>query len=232
VHQDDEGPEPGERTVTTQFGDLMRDRREELGWSQRQLAEALHTVDLRLDPSAITRIERGTRDVKLSEAIAIATILGFSLDEITFSPVRQFMTYEWNELQLAIRARKALLDALRHYDRWANNTDPETEQGLVERRGLKDISELYTQHLSQSRVFQWGERLGHLPGDGDNYAVSYNEIDHAIKAKTVELITNAIIVTEDEFTEIIDRSRKRTGKALASLIPPDPAKDDDAPSDA
>src|SRR5512143_50681 len=107
-------------TVSKQFGDLMREMRERKGWSQRQLAEMLYTVELRLDPSAITRIERGTRDVKLAEAIAIASVLEFALEAISFSPEEHFRMREYSEVTMAVRARKALLDAIRHIDRWVN----------------------------------------------------------------------------------------------------------------
>lgn len=58
-------------------GRRIRDYRTQKGWSQRQLAAAL--VDLKLDPSAITRIERGDRSIKLREASAIAEALDVGL---------------------------------------------------------------------------------------------------------------------------------------------------------
>lgn len=65
----------------SRFGDLMRERREAKGWSQRHFAEVLHQAGLRLDPSAISRIESDGRDVKLSEALTISRLLGFQLSE-------------------------------------------------------------------------------------------------------------------------------------------------------
>lgn len=58
----------------------MREMREEKQWSQKRLAEVLlQGAGIKLDPSAITRIELGERDVKLQEAVAIAGVLGFRL---------------------------------------------------------------------------------------------------------------------------------------------------------
>lgn len=51
-------------------------------WSQRRLAEALDEIGVKLDPSAVTRIERGVRDVKLREAVAIASALEVALQEL------------------------------------------------------------------------------------------------------------------------------------------------------
>ena len=57
------------------FGQNVRAARARKGWSQRELAEALDERGLKLDPSAVTRIERGTREVKLREAVAMAECL-------------------------------------------------------------------------------------------------------------------------------------------------------------
>lgn len=59
-------------------GARLREFRKEKGWSQRQLAAALQG-DLKLDPSAITRIERGDRSLKLREASALADVLDVGL---------------------------------------------------------------------------------------------------------------------------------------------------------
>ncbi|WP_421876788.1 helix-turn-helix domain-containing protein [Mycolicibacterium wolinskyi] len=205
----DEGGATDTGTVNTQFGDLMRERREERGWSQRQLAEMLHAVDLRLDPSAITRIERGTRDVKLTEAIAIASVLEFDLESISFSPEKHFVMREFSEVDMTIRARKALLDALRHIDRWVNNTDEETEDRLIKKRGLTNHVDLYTQRIREVPAFQPGGRLGHI--EGDNFAIYYNDEDRAVKQAIVDAVTNGLLLSEDEFDELVV---KRGEKAM------------------
>ena len=46
------------------------------------MAAALQTRGVKLDPSAVTRIERGTREVKLREAVATAECLGVDLREL------------------------------------------------------------------------------------------------------------------------------------------------------
>ena len=65
--------------VNEQFGSLMKAAREGRGWSQRKLAEMLNEQGLRLDPSAVTRIETGQREVKLREAVIIAETVGLEL---------------------------------------------------------------------------------------------------------------------------------------------------------
>lgn len=212
MQHDDGASEAG--TVNRQFGDLMRERRESKGWSQRQLAEMLRVVDLRLDPSAITRIERGTRDVKLTEAIAISNLLEFHLDELSFSPEAHFIMREFSEIELTIRARKALLDAIRHIDRWVNSTDPQTEEAIIKRRGLANQVDLYIKRLREHSAFQLGNSLG--DNRGDNFAVYFSEVDQAIKQTIVESVVGNVLV-DDEFID--DYNRKRLGRGLASLIP-------------
>lgn len=72
----------GGREFSERVGARLREFREERKWSQRRLAEVLHANGLKLDPSAITRMERGQRDVKLHEATALAAALRVKLDEL------------------------------------------------------------------------------------------------------------------------------------------------------
>ncbi|WP_016890530.1 helix-turn-helix domain-containing protein [Mycobacteroides abscessus] len=187
-------------SINAQFGDRMRECRELRSWSQRQVADLLQAVGIKLDPSAITRIERGTRDVKLSEAIAIADVLGFDLDSIAYSPEERFRMDEWALRQIVIKARRGLLDAIRFTDRMANRTDLETEEGLVEKRGLPDIAALYTDILDRTTALKRG---GHMGVDGDNFALYYNDDpDLKVKERIVEVVTRGILISERELDEI------------------------------
>lgn len=208
--------------VNTQFGQLMKEARESRGWSQRQLAGMLTAVELKLDPSAITRIERGTRDVKLSEAIAIANVLEISLDSLSYSPEHDFHMREISQVQMTVRARKALLQALRQIDRWVNATDPDTEEQLLKRRKLSSVSELYTQSLRECGQFRWG---GQMASEGDNFTVYYNEDDFMAKQTLIELVTTGILMSEQEFEEtmdfkLVDQLREGGPRALISNIMP------------
>lgn len=65
--------------VEETFGQSVRERRLELGWSQRELAERVSKFGLSLDPTAVTRIEKGQRAVRLGEASMIARELKLPL---------------------------------------------------------------------------------------------------------------------------------------------------------
>ncbi|MGJ6126323.1 helix-turn-helix transcriptional regulator [Mycolicibacterium sp. Y3] len=115
MHDDDEEQSAAE-SVNQRFGNQMRERRMERGLSQRDLADLLRTVDLQLDPSAVTRIERGTREVKLVEALAISKLLGFELDRLTLTHAdrnaRRLVEMRAVLSERAERIRRATLDYL------------------------------------------------------------------------------------------------------------------------
>lgn len=204
MHQDQEtDPE----SVGRQFGDMMRTHREERGLSQRQLAEHLQAVGLHLDPSAITRIERGTREVKLTEALLISQYLEFPLDYIASTPESQFRISAYNLKMFAVQARKTLLQAIRYIDRWSNNLDDETEALVMQQRGYENLVELYTKELRTDSNFRYGGSFGRIPemSEGDNYAVYLNDIDHAVKREVVNAVIAHILVSEEEFLEFIEQ---------------------------
>jgi transcriptional regulator with XRE-family HTH domain len=62
------------------FARRTRELREQEEIPQTVLAERLDIHGIKLDGTAITRIERGTRAIRLNEAVAIAAALDVSLD--------------------------------------------------------------------------------------------------------------------------------------------------------
>lgn len=84
---------PEENFVTN-----MRLRREQKGWSQADLAEALRPHGLDLHRQTIQKIESGLRPVKLNEAHAIADALEDHVEELVNSPVFNFMVNQMIEL--------------------------------------------------------------------------------------------------------------------------------------
>jgi transcriptional regulator with XRE-family HTH domain len=64
------------------FANRLREERQRAGLSQAALAERLVGMGFRIDDSAITRIEKHQRTVKLEEAVAIAQTLDVPLDTL------------------------------------------------------------------------------------------------------------------------------------------------------
>ncbi len=71
-----------ELPIENRFGQAVMDGRVAHRMSQKTLAVALREHGLSLDASAISRIEKGTRAIRLNEAAIIAALLGFSLAEV------------------------------------------------------------------------------------------------------------------------------------------------------
>ncbi|MBI5536688.1 MAG: helix-turn-helix transcriptional regulator [Deltaproteobacteria bacterium] len=97
----------------------MRKARTDRGWSQRTLAEELDKLDVKLDPSAVTRIERGSREVKLREAVAIAAVLAVPLQDLapppTSSPRDHFVSCLASATEQGLAARQALASMSMYY---------------------------------------------------------------------------------------------------------------------
>lgn len=78
-----------EPTPEDQFARRTRLLRDAFGWSQTGLAARLGEHGLKVDGTAITRLERGTRTIRLNEAVAIAHELGFTtVDTMLHGPLR------------------------------------------------------------------------------------------------------------------------------------------------
>lgn len=64
----------------------MLEARQKAGLSQRDLATKLGQLGLKIDPSAITRMEKGTRPVRLEEAVLIGRVLETSVGSLLGEP--------------------------------------------------------------------------------------------------------------------------------------------------
>ncbi|MEC4763352.1 helix-turn-helix domain-containing protein [Mycobacterium sherrisii] len=108
-----------EQTFDKTFGVRVKKAREERKWSQRKLAEELDPLGVKLDPSAVTRIERGSREVKLREAAAIAAALGVPLQDLapppSSTPREQFLSCIGSAGEQGLAARQALASMAMYY---------------------------------------------------------------------------------------------------------------------
>ncbi|WP_159850231.1 helix-turn-helix domain-containing protein [Nocardia sp. CY41] len=95
------------------FAEAVRESRQELGWSQRRLADALGERGIRLDPTAITRLETGRRRTGLGEAAIIADILEIDIADLVFElqPTHKRLQNARDEANKSMHdARKSLCD--------------------------------------------------------------------------------------------------------------------------
>ncbi len=68
--------------VADAFASGVREARAARGWTQVDLARHLAETGVLLDATAITRLERGDRGVRIGEAFAIAQALGLSIEDV------------------------------------------------------------------------------------------------------------------------------------------------------
>jgi len=90
-----------EKTPEELLGAWVREAREHRGWSQETLARQLgETAGIDLHQSAVARLERGERPIRLNEAAALSKIL--NLDLRMFSPRAEIPTFvTFKEVQQA-----------------------------------------------------------------------------------------------------------------------------------
>lgn len=111
----------------------MRERREELGWSQTRLADEAKALDLHLDGTAITRIEGGKRSVRLDEAWALAAVLRMPLEGLLPSTLLD-VQLRIDELEQAVVEGRHRVES---QQRWLK----ETEQRLKALRQTRRAQE-------------------------------------------------------------------------------------------
>lgn len=174
----------------------MRAAREARGWSQRQLAQELSSRSYRIDPSAITRIEKGQRDVRLAEAIRIAIVLELSLDEATmwdYDGFGRFSRYLDLMRTAMLQARRHMVSALNYADMAADQLD-DHERAFAS-AGVTNLAELWEGvAVSMERIWQTRD-----PVVGSMWVLTGTDEDAAMKRRIVGSVLADLLVSEAEF---------------------------------
>lgn len=98
------------------FGQQVKEARKAQGLSSARFQERLAEHGVRFDTSAVTRLESGEREPRLTEALAIADVLSINLTDLT-TPTPAANHYASDIRRLADNSRKAVLELLRAIDR-------------------------------------------------------------------------------------------------------------------
>jgi transcriptional regulator with XRE-family HTH domain len=173
------------------FGQAVALARQERGWSQRQLASELQAFGLRLDPSAVTRIETGARAVRLHEAVALSDALDLSLDVAARwfpdDEAVQFAAYERLVKRSLQRARRELVRALRFADA-AVNVVVDDERVLAE-RGVSSFVQLW------DNVATAMERSWSFPDPviGEMFSTAEDEADAEVAGRIASAVVAEIV---------------------------------------
>ncbi|MDR6613588.1 helix-turn-helix transcriptional regulator [Leifsonia sp. 1010] len=83
----------------------VKSARERAGFSQAELAARLADMGVPgIHQTTIARIESGTRVLRLAEALAIARLLDYQIEELVESPMSASLRWEYGELRDAVQA--------------------------------------------------------------------------------------------------------------------------------
>lgn len=144
----------------------MKAAREARSWTQAVLAEQLvtwHNLD-GMSQSAISRIEKGDREVRLGEARAIASAFGTTVDALSGPPERFAHILEWNRLagefvsaEPALRiaaavyedARRALATYLENPKVGLTRAKEESMRAQVERDAVEVVAEILEKYRTE-----------------------------------------------------------------------------------
>lgn len=94
------------KSLEKDLGNRIQDLRTERGWSQKDLADRLAKEGFHLHQVGISKMERGTRPVRVAELAALATVLRVTIPELlTMSDAPERV----------VVARKALEESISEY---------------------------------------------------------------------------------------------------------------------
>jgi transcriptional regulator with XRE-family HTH domain len=186
----------GEDGFDERVGSKLREAREAIEWSQRRLAEELEQWGLKLDPSAVTRIERGSREVKLREAVAFAEALGIPIQELATPPTRNpraalesYLGSAWERMDTGRHA----LAGMAYFYMMASNLLDEHPEILQELATEKGITVTDSMNYLALEAYSLGEQLGPLA----DLAVDDEHLE-LIKAIIAASVANVVQSADDD----------------------------------
>lgn len=187
------------KDVKATFAERAKAARLRAGLTQQQLFERLRSeAGIVLDTSAITRIEAGQREPRLSEAIAIGRALNFGLDDL--APPADLESYMSEVSRLMNESREALVKMLQSVDPVIN---------LVRRNpdclGDDDVEDLFSDAIERFRQRTSPENLDSAPQPAAKFAITTNRADDRLKRQLLRAVGDGILVRADEIQPPYDR---------------------------
>jgi transcriptional regulator with XRE-family HTH domain len=184
--QSSEGPSPlPEDSVTSTFADRAKAARLRAGLTQQQLFRRLQVeAGISLDTSAITRIENGQREPRLGEALAIARVLNFGLNNLV---PRADLDFYLSDVERLMRESRAALV------RMVKSVDPLLEfvRAHPDCLGHDRLDDRFRKIIE---YFQ--ENTEH--DDLKNVAITTNRTDEKLKRQLLRAVGEGVLVrTED-----------------------------------
>jgi transcriptional regulator with XRE-family HTH domain len=189
-------PLPDAKTVATLFGERVREFREQAELTQQQLSDRLRAdFGIKLDTSAITRIENGSREPRLREAIAMAELLQFGLYNLNTAPPGDLLDYRLGGMNKLIdQSREMLVKLLHSVDRVAEAYQQEPYQAA----GYPSLNDIIQDEITVYRTAI--DRSIDLSHAGIFNSARTVE-DAEIKREILNAVTYRIINDDDNTTD-------------------------------
>lgn len=191
--QNKEGRRPDSASKRTRhlFGTRMKSERVHAGMTQAELAKRIaDEFEIKLDTSGITRIEAGQREPRLSEALAIAEILGLELadagpSESQLEPLLRTLTDQ------LYSSREQLLTVLETVDEVTNVARRE----IADPKSLPKLIAEELEWFSSQSVSSAGGADAQSPR-GVNKA--RDRADYLLKRRVLKTLTESVIAGPEE----------------------------------
>jgi transcriptional regulator with XRE-family HTH domain len=185
VHIPDGRSSTPDDEVTATFAERAKGARLRSGLTQQQLCQRLaEETGVDLDTSAITRIEAGQREPRLGEALAIARVLGFGLNNLV--PRADLDFYLSDVERLMKESRAALI-------RMVKSVDPVIEfvRANPSSLGDKRLDDRFRETIGYFEKSASRDEL-------ENVAITTNRTDEKLKRQLLRAVADGILVrTED-----------------------------------
>jgi transcriptional regulator with XRE-family HTH domain len=203
------GLESGVQEVEAGFGERVKEARLKSGWTQRDLA-----AKLGVDASAVSRLEKGTRAIRLGEAAHIAIALGFDLGSLVYGPSLETVlaTYRAGANNGVRETRSAAMNMAAHFNMLVDLLEqhPQLLESVSDDAGTIPTS--VDEYLEQ--VVHRLKSIYRLP-DADERVMNNDpkrvrQITAAIEATVENVISNVPFPEQDE---------GHIGRGLARLTP-------------
>ncbi|WP_155770007.1 helix-turn-helix transcriptional regulator [Mycobacterium asiaticum] len=183
-----ESPRESDEERGSTFAERAKAARLRAGLTQQELSVRLNEAGVKLDTSAITRIEAGQREPRLSEALAISQVLGFCLDDLVRREDLDFYMSDVNRLMNESRA--ALVRMIRSVDPVADFV--RRSPGSPGDQRLED---------------RFGDLIDRFIGDVtfENKAITRSRSDERLKRQLLRAVTQDILVKADDLPPAHER---------------------------
>ncbi|MBM7331068.1 helix-turn-helix transcriptional regulator [Agrobacterium sp. S2] len=173
------------------LGENIRRAREGRGMTQKELAEALRGLGWDIDPTAVTRIEKGDRAVRVNQLYVLAEALGVRPANLLRDEIDQINDrYVWIQQRL-LSARRDLVRALSSMGTLQRLIDRPGSAAVFERARLEALHEVgvlkYAEQILIPAV-RAQDRVHLPPKRAETHGALLQQVANALAADTLTTV--------------------------------------------